>query len=82
MYAFIAACSWIVLAWVLSVVLTAKQSWPAAYGLIAAGLPILIWLGLSMGWTAAAIGFVVGSVVLRWPVIYAGRWIRRRLGGE
>lgn len=82
MYAFIAACLWVLIAWVLSIVLTAKQSWPAAYGLIAIGIPILIWLGISMGWTAAGVGFVVGCVVLRWPVIYAGRWIKRRLNSE
>ena len=82
MAAFIAACIWVIAAWFLSVVLSAKQSWPAAYGLIAAGVPILFWLGLSAGWTTAAVGFIVGCLVLRWPVIYAGRWIRRRFRRE
>jgi hypothetical protein len=80
--AFIAACIWVIAAWFLSVVLSAKQSWPAAYGLIAAGVPILFWLGLSAGWGTAAVGFIVGCLVLRWPVIYAGRWIRRRFRRE
>jgi len=80
--AFIAACIWVIAAWLLSVVLSAKQSWPAAYGLIAAGVPILFWLGLSTGWGTAAVGFIVGCLVLRWPVIYAGRWIRRRFRRE
>ena len=79
MAAFTAACLWVISAWLLSIALSAKQSWPAAYALIAAGAPTLIWLGLSAGWGAAAVGFIVGCLVLRWPVIYAGRWIRRRL---
>lgn len=73
MAAFIAACFWVIAAWRLSVVLNAKQSWPAAYALIAACVPILIWLRLSAGWGTAAVGFIVGCLVLRWPVIYAGR---------
>lgn len=82
MLAFIAACIWVIIAWTLSVVLSAKQSWPAAYGLIAIGIPILLWLGMTIGWGASAVAFAVGCLVLRWPVIYAGRWIKRRLKRE
>lgn len=75
---FIAACLWVVLAWVLSVVLTARQSWPAAYGLIAVGVPIALWLGWTFGIGAGVLAVLVGCLVLRWPVIYAGRWIKRK----
>lgn len=78
---FIAACIWVVVAWVLSVVLTSKQSWPAAYALIAFGLPILVWLWRDLGPTAAFIALITGMVVLRWPVIYLGRWLKRRITG-
>jgi hypothetical protein len=79
MAALIAACLWVVAAWILSVVLTARQSWPAAYALIACGLPVLVWLGLSLGPWAVAAGAATGCLVLRWPVIYAGRWLRKRI---
>lgn len=75
----IALCLWIVLAWLLMVVLTARQSWPAAYGLIAIGLPVVVWLGWSMGWFWAGVGAGVMLLVLRWPVIYLGRWLRGKM---
>ncbi|CTQ50236.1 DUF2484 family protein [Jannaschia donghaensis] len=77
--AFIALCLWVVVAWLLQVVLTAKQSWPAAYGLIVLGVPIVIWLTWSGGWVWGTVGAAVMLLVLRWPVIYLGRWIRGKL---
>ncbi|MFO6463922.1 DUF2484 family protein [Jannaschia sp. KMU-145] len=77
--ALIALCLWVVLAWVLQTVLTAKQSWPAAYGLIAIGLPLLAWLWLSMSPLWALLGLGVMALVLRWPLRYAARWLKARL---
>ena len=74
--ALIALCLWVVGAWVLMVTLTAKQSWPAAYGLIAVGVPLTIWLGWSMGWLWALLGVTVMALVLRWPLRYFGRWLK------
>lgn len=76
---FIALCLWVVLSWVLQTVLTARQSWPAAYGLIAIGVPIVIWLGWSAGWLWALLGVAVMMLVLRWPVIYLGRWLKGKM---
>ena len=54
--------------------------WPAAYGLIAAGIPLLGYVTLQMGpWWGLAL-MAAGMSVLRWPVYFAGRWLRRRLG--
>lgn len=77
--ALIALCLWVVVAWVAMVTLTSKQSWPAAYVLIAVGLPLVIWLGWSMGWAWAALGVLTMGAVLRWPVRYAWAWVRGRL---
>ena len=74
--ALIALCLWVIVAWLLMVTLTARQSWPAAYGLIAVGVPIVVWLGLSMGWVWALVGTATMGAVLRWPVIYFLRWLR------
>ncbi|MCK0166052.1 DUF2484 family protein [Jannaschia sp. S6380] len=76
--ALIALCLWVVVAWVLMVVLTARQSWPAAYVLIAVGIPILVWLAQSSPWLAL-LGLVVMASVLRWPLIYLYRWARTRI---
>ena len=77
--ALIALCLWVVAAWLLMVTLTARQSWPAAYGLIAVGLPLLVWLGMSMGWGWALVGAATMALVLRWPLRYLLRWMRGRV---
>ncbi|MEM7711029.1 MAG: DUF2484 family protein [Pseudomonadota bacterium] len=74
--ALIALCLWVVVAWLLMVTLTSKQSWPAAYALITLGVPLVVWLWLSLGPGWAALGLVVMVLVLRWPVRYFGRWLR------
>jgi hypothetical protein len=73
--ALVALCLWVVSAWLLMISTTAKQSWPAAYGLIAVGLPLLGWLWLEGGPLQAALGLIVMGGVLRWPLRYAWRWI-------
>jgi hypothetical protein len=74
--ALVALCLWVVLAWVLMVSLTSKQSWPAAYCLIAGGLPLLAWLWVEQGPLFVVVGAAVMATVLRWPMIYLGRWLR------
>ncbi len=77
----ILACVWLVAANILAMLPSRDNHWTRAYGLIAAGLPILgfviwetgIWVGLAV--------LVAGMSVLRWPVIYLVKWVRRRLLG-
>ena len=45
----------------------------------AVGLPILVWLGLTNGALYALAFLVAAGSVLRWPLVYLWRWIRRRL---
>jgi hypothetical protein len=78
--ALVALCLWVVAAWLLMISTTAKQSWPAAYGLIAVGLPLLGWLWVEGGPLQAAVGLIVMGSVLRWPVRYVWRWLRGRTG--
>ncbi len=52
--------------------------WPAATVLIATGIPLLGLVTWQMGpWWGLAL-LAAGVSVLRWPVFYAGRWLRRR----
>lgn len=75
--ALIALCLWVVTAWLAMITLKARQTWIAAGFLIVTGLPIIVWLGWSMGWGWTLLGLSVVALVLRWPVIHAGRWLRR-----
>ena len=49
--------------------------------LIALGLPLLVWLWIDTGPLAALLALAAGMSILRWPVIYLGRWVRGKLGG-
>ncbi|CTQ32394.1 DUF2484 family protein [Jannaschia rubra] len=69
-------CLWVVAAWVLMVTLRGRQTWYAAGGLIVTGVPLLVWLGRSMGAGWLLVGVAVLALVLRWPLRYALRWAR------
>lgn len=77
----IIACVWIVLANVLAIVPSKDNHWRRAYVLIAMGVPILGWVIFDKGALIGLIVLVAGMSVLRWPVIYLMRWIRRQLAG-
>ncbi|WP_353533982.1 DUF2484 family protein [Cognatishimia sp. WU-CL00825] len=54
--------------------------WRFAYIMMAFGVPILIWVFLENGPYVAAILLVGAMWVMRWPVIYLVRWVRRVSG--
>lgn len=77
-----AALIWLVVANVAGLLPSRDNHWMRAYGLIATGIPILIWLIWDAQYLVAA-GFCVGAVsILRWPVVYLGRWLRGRAVGS
>ncbi len=74
------ACLWAAAANLIAMFPSRHAHWPAAYALIAVGLPLLVWILVVDGpWIALAVLVAAGSV-LRWPVRYALRWARARLG--
>ena len=76
----ILACLWAVAANLLAMIPSRDNHWRRAYLLIAAGVPILGFVTYQNGpWWGLAV-LAAGMSILRWPVIYLGRWLRRRLG--
>lgn len=73
------ACVWAIVANVLAMLPSRRRHWPQAFALIAAGIPILGWVTWQNGAIVGLIVLVAGMSVLRWPVIYLGRWLRRRV---
>lgn len=57
-----------------------RRHWPAAYVLIATGLPILAWVFWSNGviWTLICLAAAIS--VLRWPAWFFWRWLTRVTG--
>lgn len=76
----VAACLWVVVACLLALIPSRDNHWARAYGLLAVGLPLLGWVTYQNGPWVGFLVLVGGASVLRWPVIYLLRWIRRRLG--
>lgn len=73
----ILACLWAVVANLLAMIPSRDNHWRRAYMLIAVGIPIVGFVTYENGpWWGMAV-LVAGMSLLRWPVIYLGRWLRR-----
>ena len=73
------ACAWAVLANVIAMFPSRRQHWPAAWALIAVGIPILGYVTYENGPLVAIVVAAAGMSILRWPVIYLTRWVRARV---
>ena len=70
---------WAIAANVTAMLSTRDQHWTSAYVLIAIGIPLLGYVTWQNGPWIGLIALLAGMSVLRWPVIYFGRWLRRML---
>lgn len=76
------ACLWAVVANVVALFPSKRNHWPAAYVLIAVGIPLLGYVTVENGpwWGLAAM--LAGASVLRWPVRYLIAWVRHQLSAR
>lgn len=74
------AALWGLSANVIALLPSRDYHWRAAYGLIAIGIPILGYVTWQNGPLIGLLVLVAGMSILRWPVIYLGRWMRRKAG--
>lgn len=75
----ILAALWALAANFLGMLPSRDNHWRRAYGLILTGLPILGYVTYENGlWWGLGV-LCAGMSVLRWPVIYLMRWLRRGL---
>lgn len=73
------AAVWALVANILAIIPSNDNHWRRAYVLIALGIPLLGYVTYENGpWWGLAV-LLAGMSVLRWPVIYLGRWLRRQL---
>ncbi|MBU3258561.1 DUF2484 family protein [Roseovarius sp. PS-C2] len=73
---------WAIAANVLAMIPSRDNHWRRAYVLIAVGVPILGYVTYQNGpWIGLAV-LLAGMSLLRWPVIYLGRWLRRNVGNK
>lgn len=71
---------WLITANLLAMLPSKDKHWRNAYVLIAIGIPLLGWLTWENGPWIGLLGLAAGVSILRWPVRYLGRWMRRKLG--
>ncbi|MEM6376211.1 MAG: DUF2484 family protein [Pseudomonadota bacterium] len=72
-------CLWALLANVLAMLPSRDNHWRRAYFLIAIGIPILGFVTYEMGPWIGLLALMAGMSLLRWPVIYFTRWMRRQV---
>ncbi|MCG6884372.1 MAG: DUF2484 family protein [Silicimonas sp.] len=75
------ALGWLVAANVTGMFPSRYHHWPQAYGLIAIGLPIFGWVFWENGALIGCAVLLGAASVLRWPVRYLFRWVRRVAAG-
>jgi hypothetical protein len=73
----VAALIWLIAANVIGMLPSRDHHWRNAYVLIAVGVPILIWLSYAKGLLWGLVFLIAAGSVLRWPLIYLMRWLRR-----
>ncbi len=76
------ALVWLIAANVAGMIPSRDQHWSRAYALIAVGIPLLGWVTYENGPLIGLLCLAAGVSVLRWPVIYLGRWMRRVVGRQ
>ncbi|MDD9724273.1 DUF2484 family protein [Roseovarius sp. SK2] len=76
------ACIWAVAANLLAMIPSRDNHWRRAYLLVAVGIPILGYVTWQNGPWVGLFVLAAGMSLLRWPVIYLGRWARRSVGGD
>jgi hypothetical protein len=73
-----AAFLWLIVANVAAMVPSRDHHWRRAFVLIIVGIPILGWVTWTEGPFWGMVMLAAGASVLRWPVIYLVRWLRRK----
>lgn len=72
----ICAILWLITANVLAMIPSNDNHWRRAYFLIAVGVPLIGWVTVQNGPWIALVILAAGMSVLRWPMIYLGRWLK------
>ena len=75
----ILACLWAVAANIAAMVPARDNGWRRAYVLVVLGIPLVGFVTRQNGPWWGLVVLLAGMSVLRWPLIYLGRWIRRQV---
>lgn len=76
---FLLLCIWALVANILALIPSKRHHWPQAYALLAVGLPLLAYVLYDNEWTLKVVSLAIWLSVMRWPILYGYRWVRRKL---
>ncbi|MBO9473505.1 DUF2484 family protein [Shimia sp. R10_1] len=76
----ISACVWLIAANLRAMFPSKDHHWRFAYVMMAIGVPIVIGLAVQHNIWFALVFVGMGAWIMRWPVIYLWRWVKRKLG--
>jgi len=79
---FVLACLWVIAANMLAMIPSKDNYWRRAYFLIAIGVPLLGYVTYQIGPVWGLVFLIAGASILRWPLVYLVRWIRRLVRGQ
>jgi hypothetical protein len=68
---------WLIAANVIAMFPSRDYHWRSAYLLIAIGVPLLGWVTYEGGPIIGMVVLAAGASILRWPMVYFWRWLRR-----
>lgn len=74
----ILACLWIITAQIIALTPSRDHHWRLAYVLIAVGIPLLGYVIYENGPWVGLLVLLGAMSILRWPVIYLTRWLKKR----
>ncbi|EBA03046.1 MAG: DUF2484 family protein [Paracoccaceae bacterium] len=75
----ILAGAWLIGANIIGILPSRDKHWRAAYILIAIGIPLLGYVTYENGPLIGLLCLAAGMSILRWPLIYLGRWVKRKV---
>ncbi|QQA41842.1 DUF2484 family protein [Pelagovum pacificum] len=75
----ILVCSWVILAHVMAMIPSKDSHWRRAFILIVLGIPLLGFVTWQNGPWVGLICLAAGMSILRWPMYFLARWVRRQL---
>lgn len=76
------ACVWMIAANLLAMLPSKDNYWTRAYWLMGVGVPLLGFICWQNGPWLTLLVMGAGLSMLRWPVVYLMRWLRRSLRGQ
>lgn len=77
---FVLALIWLIVTNVKAMFPSKDKHWKFAYVMMAIGVPIFGFVIYENGIWAGLVLLLAAMWVMRWPVIYLGRWLRKMAG--